>query len=1111
MLGKSWIAERNVRLNLRAVCETLENRRLLSGLTGTLIGTSGSYHSQGNVAAKAVDGNLNTFFDAPDSGGDWVGLNLGTPAIISDMKYAPRATLATRMVGGIFQGSSTPDFSSGVVNLFTITAVPAYGVLTIATVSNATPFQYVRYIGPALSYCNIAEMEFDGTPQSNQPLPFTGTGTAGSWENEGNVFTNAFDGNLNTFFDAPTGNGNFVGATFSSEAIVTQILYAPRAAYPGRMVGGVFQGSNSATFTSGVVNLFTITAAPAAGVYTTVPITGPAAYEYVRYVAPAGSFGNIAELAFDGTLTGMQAPVPVNPSVTTTSPANGATGVSTTAFVSCALNLPNGGVDPDTMTSSTVYLYRTFDHTSIPTELNTDAAGSVIVLQPQSPLAADTQYTFVVTAGVTDDTGMTFIPFTMSFTTGAQTVPTDPTIAFAKVALPTAVGQMFSGVTIGPDGDLYANTLTGGIFQYPVNANGTLGNPVNIAALAGMPDRLITGIAFDPSSTATHMIMWISSGNPLETNAPDFSGSIGAITITGTTVSPYQDYVVGLPRSNSNHLNDQPVFGPDGALYWCQGSNSSMGAPDDVWGFRPEHLLNAAILRLNIQLIEQYVTTNKMPLDVQTDSLPAGQTAYNPYATGAPLTIYATGIRNAYDLIWDNNGHLYAPTNGSAAGGNIPATPAGVTPSAPAENNVGQAEDDYLYDIVQGGYYGHPDPARGQYIFGGANPTNPAANDAIQSAYPLGTNPDPNYRGYAYDFGVHYSPDGSIEYTGNAFGGALNGALLITEYSGGKDVVVLRTGSAGQITEAETGIAGFTGFEDPVDIIEDPATGDLYIADLGTDSITLLTPITSGATISVSTPTLYFNAPVNGSASPTESFTITNTGTQPLAIPATGLSVSGIDGALFPFGNEPTLPAIIAPGGSITVGIVFNPGNSSLGLHTAVLQISSNDQVNPLVTVPLRGLTTAGIGGSLQPSLQAILNLYQIPDNVGTANAAQSYFTVPPTLPNDEVVMQELEKAGTGPVTTTPLAAFDVNISPAAGFGYYTAGTADSRTQLFTLSSASSQSVDPVPAGATSFDPGSACLASMARSMRCGLRPPEPHASLTAKMYLIPTARLSRD
>ncbi len=580
-----------------AVLETLEERRLLSGLTGTLIGTSGSYRNHPDVASHAFDGDLSTFFDGPDATGDWVGLNLGTPAVITQIKYAPRATLAGRMGGGIFQGSNTPDFSSGVTNLFTISTLPAYGVLTSQTISNSTAFQYVRYLGPTNAYCDVAELEFDGTTQTNTALPFTPTGTAGSFQNNGNTFSKAFDSNLSTYFDAPSANGNVVGATFSSEANLTAISYAPRSAYPSRMVGGAFQGSNSASFSSGVVNLYTISAAPATGVLTTVPIHTSSNFEFVRYVSPAGSYGNVAEITFNGSLTGIQPTAPTNPSVTTSSPANGATGVNPGGFISCALNLPNGkGVDPGSMTASTVYLYRTFDHTIIPTEVNTDAVGSVIVLQPQAPLDSNTQYTFVVTSGVKDLGGNAFIPFSMSFTTGVQAPPTDPKVAFAKVALPTAVKQLFSGVTMGPDGDLYANTLTGGIFQFQVNPDGTLGNPVNISAAASMPNRLITGIAFDPASTSTHLILWISSGNAAETNAPDFSGSIGMFTISGTTVSKYQDYVVNLPRSNSNHLNNQPVFGPDGALYWCQGSNTSMGAPDSVWGYRSEHLLNAAVL-----------------------------------------------------------------------------------------------------------------------------------------------------------------------------------------------------------------------------------------------------------------------------------------------------------------------------------------------------------------------------------------------------------------------------------------------------------------------------------------------------------------------------------
>ncbi len=923
-----------------------------------LIGTTATYRNHPDPSTNVFDGNLTTFFDGADASGDWVGLNLGTPAVIAQIQYAPRPTFASRMVGGIFQGSSSATFSANVVNLITITATPATGVFTAQPISNATAFQYVRYVGPANSYCDVAEIEFDGThstaTSNHSGSILTGTvfGTAGSFGKSGNTIANVFDGNLNTFFDAPSANGDDVGLTLASQAIITQIEYAPRPEYASRMVGGIFQACVGPSFLTDVVNLYTVITAPAVGQFTSVPISISSVYKYVRYLAPNGSYGDVAEIEFIGTLTGHRPP---SPSVSSSSPANGATGVDPSGFISCALTLPNvgAGVDPGTMTSSTVYLYRTFDNTIIPTQVNTDAVGGDIVLQPQSPLDADTNYTFVVTAGVTDLTGIPFTPYQISFTTGAQTAPVDPSIAFQQVALPTAAGQSFTCVTMGPDGDLYASTLTGGIFQFPVNADGTLGKPVDLTV--GDAPRLITGVAFDPSSNARNMKLWISSGDVQETNAPDFTGSISAITITGSTAGPWIDYVVGLPRSNSNHLNDQPSFGPDGALYWCQGSMSSTGAADSVWGNRPEDLLSAAILRLNIQAVEQRVAAGLGPLNVQTANLPAGQAAYNPYATGAPLTLYATGIRNAYDLIWDTNGNLYAPTNGASAGGNLPGTPAGVTPAVAAVNGLGQAEDDYLYQIVPGGYYGHPDPARGQYIFGGGNPVDPAPGTEIQAAYPLGTNPYPNYEGYAYDFGVHYSPDGAIEYQGSAFGGALNGDLLITRYSGGKDIIALTVGSKGQITSGITGISGFTGFTDPVDLIENPANGDIYVADLGAEKLVLLRPIASGAKISTSVGSLSFTDTATGSATAAQSITITNNGTQLLALPATGLSLIGVNGALFALTVAPTLPAVIAPGASVTVQIVFNPGRIAAGIYAAQLEIASNAVSDPLDLLTLYG------------------------------------------------------------------------------------------------------------------------------------------------------------
>ncbi len=152
-------------------------------LTGTIIGTPGSWNNSGNTIAMAFDGDFNTSFDGPAPGnGDWVGLDLGATAQITQVKYAPRPGLESRMVGGIFQGSNTADFSSGVVNLFTISATPVAGSFTTQAITNPGTFRYVRYLGPNSSYGNVAELEFDGT-LTNPTAPAAPTGlsaTAGN-------------------------------------------------------------------------------------------------------------------------------------------------------------------------------------------------------------------------------------------------------------------------------------------------------------------------------------------------------------------------------------------------------------------------------------------------------------------------------------------------------------------------------------------------------------------------------------------------------------------------------------------------------------------------------------------------------------------------------------------------------------------------------------------------------------------------------------------------------------------------------------------------------------------------------------------------------------------
>jgi uncharacterized delta-60 repeat protein len=158
---------------------------VLGYLTGTQIGTPGSYKNQGNTLAKAFDGNLNTFFDAPDPSGDWAGFDLGSAKVVTELSYAPRSAWASRMVGGQFEGSNSADFSIGVVTLFNVTSTPATGVLTSVQINDPSAYRYIRYIGPNGAYSNIAEVKFFGfTPVVGATLTADGTlvvnGTSGA-------------------------------------------------------------------------------------------------------------------------------------------------------------------------------------------------------------------------------------------------------------------------------------------------------------------------------------------------------------------------------------------------------------------------------------------------------------------------------------------------------------------------------------------------------------------------------------------------------------------------------------------------------------------------------------------------------------------------------------------------------------------------------------------------------------------------------------------------------------------------------------------------------------------------------------------------------------------
>ncbi len=77
----------------------------------------------------------------------------------------------------------------------------------------------------------------------------------------------------------------------------------------------------------------------------------------------------------------------------------------------------------------------------------------------------------------------------------------------------------------------------------------------------------------------------------------------------------------------------------------------------------------------------------------------------------APIRIVADGFRNHYDLVMTELGHLYTVDNGSNSNlGGDPIIVDGEATSLPNDGGLGDPEP--LFLIEDGGYYGHPNPAR---------------------------------------------------------------------------------------------------------------------------------------------------------------------------------------------------------------------------------------------------------------------------------------------------------------------------------------------------------------------------------------------------------------
>ncbi len=130
----------------------------------------------------------------------------GSVSSADRIRYYPRSDFNGRMVGGVFEGTNGNPSSGNYTTIHTVTDNPPLSWSDVGV--SLGNYRYLRYRAPRGSYGNVAEIEFY---RNGSKLTGSSYGTSGSWNGGGTTFDKAFDGNINTFFDAANADGNYTG------------------------------------------------------------------------------------------------------------------------------------------------------------------------------------------------------------------------------------------------------------------------------------------------------------------------------------------------------------------------------------------------------------------------------------------------------------------------------------------------------------------------------------------------------------------------------------------------------------------------------------------------------------------------------------------------------------------------------------------------------------------------------------------------------------------------------------------------------------------------------------------------------------------------------------
>ncbi len=418
-----------------------------------------------------------------------------------------------------------------------------------------------------------------------------------------------------------------------------------------------------------------------------------------------------------------------------------------------------------------------------------------------------------------------------------------------------------TSLQFGPDGRMYVAQQNGLIKIYTIVRNGpndysVTGEEVidlinripnhndDGSPAPGITWRQVTSLVV--TGTAANPVLYVSSsdsriGGPdgdmnLDTN----SGIISRLTRTASGWEK-MDLVRGLPRSEENHsTNGMQLEGS--RLYVAIGGFTNAGSPSINFAYITEYALAAAFLSIDLAAIDALPIRgsgdNRYKYDLPTldDPTRAGNPdANDPFGgndglnqakivSGGPVQVFATGFRNAYDLVITKTPgkerRMYVMDNGGNQGwGGYPANEGGgsvtnnYVPGEPGSTGPGTNDaqvnnlDNLHYvgnlnNYTPGTFYGgHPNPVRanprgaGLYTHNGTG----AWRTSTTGTNPLPADWPPLPAGMANPVEGDYqnpgetdnalltfvsSTNGLVEYTASNFKNGLRGQLLAASFDG---------------------------------------------------------------------------------------------------------------------------------------------------------------------------------------------------------------------------------------------------------------------------------------------------------------------------------------